>query len=109
MRVGENDSKSVWWNDEIKAAWKWVLAVNDEETKERCIEAYREKKRSVKRCVYQSKMKVNEQFGKKMNEDVNGNKKLFWKELSNAKGGEVESCSIIKDVNGSLAHGEDDV
>ena len=27
----------------------------------------------VKRCIYQSKKKVNEQFGKKMNEDVNGN------------------------------------
>ena len=35
---------------------------------------------------YQSKKKVNEQFGRKMNEDVNGNRKLFWKEVSNAKG-----------------------
>ena len=42
----------MWWNDEIKAvvrrreaAWKGVLAVSDEETKERCMEAYREEKR----------------------------------------------------------------
>ena len=33
---------------------------------------------------------VNEQFGRKMNEDVNENSKLFWKEVSNAKGGKVE-------------------
>ena len=31
----------------------------------------------VKRCIIQSKKKVNEQFGRKMNEDVNGNRKLF--------------------------------
>ena len=44
-----------------------------------------------------------------MNEDVNGNRKLFWKEVSNAKGGKVESCSRIKDGNGRLAQGEDEV
>ena len=43
---------------------------------------------------------MNEQFGKKMNEDVNGNRKLFWKEVSNEKGGKVESCGRIKAENG---------
>ena len=60
-------------------------------------------------CIYQSKKKVNEQFGRKINENVNGNKKLFWKEVSNAKRGKVESCSRIKDENGRLAQGEDEV
>ena len=53
-------------SDEIKAAvrrkeaaWKGVLVVSDEETKGRCMEEYREK-RKVKRCVIQSKKKVNE-------------------------------------------------
>ena len=27
---------------------------------------------------------------RKMNEDVNGNRKLFWKEVSNAKGGQLQ-------------------
>ena len=87
----------MWWNDEIKAAvtrneavWKGVLAASDEETKKRCIETYREEKRKVKRCIIQSKKKVNVQYERKVNEDVNGNRKLFWKELSNAKGGKVE-------------------
>ena len=44
-----------------------------------------------------------------MNEAVNGNRKLFWKEVSNAKEEEVESCSKIKDVNGRLAQGYDEV
>ena len=108
--------KSVWWNDKIKAAvrrkeaaWNEVLAVSDEEAKERCMEAYREEKRKVKRCIIQSKKKVNEQFGRKKNEDVNGNRKLFWKEMSNAKWGKVESCSKIKNENWRLAQGEDEV
>ena len=41
-----------------------------------------------------------------MNEDVNGNRKLFWKEVSNAKGGKLESCSRVKD--GWLAQGWDE-
>ena len=84
VRVGGKNPKSVWWNNEIKpavrrkeSAWKGVLATSDEETKERCIEVYREVKRNVERYIIESKKKVNEQFGKKMNEDINGNKKLF--------------------------------
>ena len=83
-------------NNEIKtavgrkeAAWKEVLTASVEEAKERCMEAYREENRKVKMCIIQSKKKVNEQFGRKMNEDVGGNRKLFWKEWSNAKGGMV--------------------
>ena len=54
-----------------------VLAASDEEAKERCIEAYVEEKRKAKKCIYQSKKKVNNQFKRKMNEDVNGNRKFF--------------------------------
>ena len=44
-----------------------------------------------------------------MKQNVNGNRELFWKEVSNAKGGEVESCSRIKDGNGKLAQGEGEI
>ena len=57
--------------------------------------------------TYGSVKKVNEQFGGKIAEDMNRNKKFFWKEVSNAKEGKVESCSRIKDGNGRLAQGED--
>ena len=40
---------------------------------------------------------------------LNGKRKLLWKEVSNVKGGTVESCSRIKDGNGRLALGEDEV
>ena len=66
MRVGRKNPKSVGWNDKIKVvvrrkdtAWKEMLAASDGETKERCREPYREERRKVKRCIDQSKMKVN--------------------------------------------------
>ena len=40
--------------------------------------------------------KVYKQFGRKMKEGVNGNRKLLWKEASNMKE-KVDSCSRIKD------------
>ena len=69
VKVKEKNQKRVWWNDEVKTAVrrKEVLAASNEEAKERCMGAYREEKRKVKRCIYQSKKKVNEKFGRKMN------------------------------------------
>ena len=57
---------------------------------------YREEKKKVKRCIYQSKKDVKEHFGRKINQDVNGNRKLLWKEVSNVKGGKVESSSRME-------------
>ena len=73
-----------------------VLGARYEDAKERCMEAYKEEKIKVKRCIYESKKEVNEKFARKMNQDVDGNRKLFWKEVS-------------KDGNGRLAMGEVEV
>ena len=64
---------------------------------ERCLEVYKEEKRKVERCICQSKEEVQEQFGRKMNRDVKGNWKLFWKKVSKANGGKVENFNSIKD------------
>ena len=40
---------------EKRGCLKGVLTVSDEEAKERCMEAYREDKRKVKRCIIRSK------------------------------------------------------
>ena len=68
------------WNDHLKAAvkrkeaaWKEVLGAKDEDAKQMSGNLQR---RKVKRSIYQSK-KVHEQFGRKMNQDGNGNGKLF--------------------------------
>ena len=73
-RSGKNNVKKK------EDAWKEVLGARDEDTRERCLEVYKEEKRKVNRCIYQSK-EVQEQFGRKMNQDENGNRKLFWKRV----------------------------
>ena len=37
VRLGRKTPKSVWCNNDVKAAWKEVLTDSDEEAKERCI------------------------------------------------------------------------
>ena len=49
---------------------------------------------------YQSKVEV---------QDVNGNRKLFCKEVSKVNGGKVENCNRIKDGNGRLTLEEAEV
>ena len=78
-----------------------MLGVRYEEARKRCLEAYKEEKRKVKRNIYQSKKEIQEQFGRKMNQDVNG-RKLFWKDVSKANGGKGENSNKIKDVNERL-------
>ena len=57
-------------------------------------------RRKVERCIYQSKNEANEQFGRKVNQDMSRNRKLFWKE---------ESCSRIKNGAGRLTLGKDKI
>ena len=44
-----------------------------------------------------------------MNQDVDGNRNLFWKKVSEVNGGKMESCSRIKDGNGRPTLEEDEV
>ena len=44
------------------------------------------KKRKVIRSIHQRKKEVNEQFGRKMNQDVDGSRKLFWRDVSKVNG-----------------------
>ena len=62
--------------DRKEAARKKVLGARDEVAKD--LYGFTKKLINIKRCIYQSKKKVNKQFGRKMNQDVDGNRKLFW-------------------------------
>ena len=53
------------------------MEASGKDARERCLEVYKEEEKNVKRCIYQSKKEVQEQFGRKMNQDVNGYRKLF--------------------------------
>ena len=82
LQLGGGNPKSVWWNNQVKAAVKRkeVLGARDKDVRERCLKVYKAQKRKVKRCIYQSTNEFQERFGRKMNQDVNGYRKLFWKE-----------------------------
>ena len=43
---------------------------------------------------------MNEQFGRKMNQDIDESRKLFWKVLNMVNGGKVVSCNRIKEGTG---------
>ena len=83
VQVGDGNPKIMWWNDKVKSAvkrkedaWKDVLGARDEDARERCLEVYKEEKKKVRSCIYQSK-KVQEQLGRKMNQVMNRYRKLF--------------------------------
>ena len=53
VRMGINNPKGVWSNDQIKEdTWKEVLGARDEDAEERCLKVYNEDNRKVKRCIY---------------------------------------------------------
>ena len=79
-----------------------MLGTREEAGRGKFLEDYKREKKKVKRCIYQSKKEVQEQFGRKMNQDANGNKKLFWKEVSIANEEKMESSNRIKDRKGRL-------
>ena len=59
-----------------------------------------ELEKSCKRKIYgglQRNVYILEQKKSDKKEDVNGNRKLFWKEVRKANGGKVESSNRIKD------------
>ena len=94
----------MWWKNQIKAVvkrkedvWKEVLEARDKDARERCLEVYKNEKRMIKRCIYESKEEVREQFGRKMNQGVNRNRKLFWKGLSKPNGGKVITGKVLVD------------
>ena len=86
-----------------------MLGARGEDAREICLEVYKEKKRKVKRCIYQSKKEVQGQFGGKMNQDVNENRKLLWKEVSKSNGVNVENSTRIKYKNDRLILEETEV
>ena len=56
----------------------------DEVAKDRCMEVYKEEKRRAKKDV-------NKHFGRKMNQYVNRNRKLFWKKVNNVNEGKIKN------------------
>ena len=108
---------SAWWTDEIKEAvdekrraYKRVLQKNvTVEVRESRKAEYRFWKRKVKELVNDSKQRVDEDFGRKLSEDFNVNKKLFWREVKRERGGSETRSVRVKNEDGSLVGGREEV
>ena len=108
---------SAWWTDEIKEAvdekrraYKRVLQKNvTVEVRESRKAEYRFWKRKVKELVNDSKQRVDEDFGRKLSEDFNVNKKLFWREVKRERGGSETRSVRVKNEDGSLVGGKEEV
>jgi hypothetical protein len=115
-KVGNRNVNSEIWCDEVKQAinrkkeaWLKVLQAKDEILKERYMEEYKEERRKTKKCINKRKKEVNEQFGRKMNGDVQGNRKLFWKEVKKIKKDNKVNLQKIMDRNGTFVTDDLDV
>src|SRR5678815_2860189 len=101
-KVGSKNANSEWWNEEViqavkskKEAWLNVLKANDEVSKERCLELYKEEKRNAKRCTRKRKEEVNEQFGRRMNGDIQGNRTVSYTHLRAHETPEHLVCRLL--------------
>ncbi len=87
---------NAWWTNEIKdavegkkGAYKKMLQRNlPEAVRARRKSEYKEWKKRVRELIRESKRKVDEEFGRKFSQNFCENKKLFWKEVKKARGGE---------------------
>ena len=66
LQVGIGNPKSMWLNDQVKAAvkrkedgWKEILGARDEDVQERCLEVYKEEKRKVKGAFIKERRSYN--------------------------------------------------
>ncbi len=96
--------------DEIKNAVEWkeraykkMLQRNlPEEMKARRKLEYKEWKKKVRELIEESKRKVDEEFGRKPSENFSENKKIFWKKVKGAKGGEKSGSVRMRGEDGEL-------
>ena len=112
-KTGKRAKGSEWWSDEIKVkvamkerVYMRMLQATNEHEKSRLKEEYKVIKKDVKKMVKRSKKEVNERLGNKMKEDLNGNLKLFWKEVRKINGSDRNTSSRVKDREGKILIGE---
>ena len=107
VRVGGENPKNAYGNDVVKAAVeRKELGARNEVANDVSLQRRKEK---FKGCIYQSKKDMMEQFERKLNQDIDVNRKLFKKGVSEVSRGKLESFSIIKDGDERLALRKDEL
>ncbi len=63
----------------------------------------------MRRLIEESKRRVDEEFGRKLSQIFSENKKLFWKEVKNVRGGERSGDVRMRGENGEFVRGESEL
>ena len=98
--------RTKWWNEEVqkavvakKVAYRKMLEVETDESRQRYVEAKREAKRVVRRA----KNEEWNDLGRELEADAQGGQKRFWSRLrSLGDRGRGEVCSRVKDEDGLI-------
>ncbi len=106
-----------WWTNEIKnavegkkRAYKKMLQRNlPEGVKARRKSEYKEWKRKVRELIKESMRRVDEEFGRKLSQNLCDNKKLFWKEVKKARGGERDGGVRMRGEDGEYVGDESEL
>ena len=101
---------SAWWTSEVKGAVEEKKKAYDRlieknvpvEVKRKRKQEYKLCKRKVKQVIKESKEKVDDEFGRKLSEKFNENKKLYWKEVKKERGGCKSGSDKVKDKEGNV-------
>ena len=112
-RVGGARRKgSEWWNNEVEAvvrekkrAYKeWLQRQNDES-----YERYRVKRMKTKKAVREAKRNADMRWGRRVSENFERNRKMFWKEVKRMSCCESRSEERVKGRNGEGLEDEESV
>ena len=70
---------------------------------------YKEERKTVKLKVKREKRKADERWGRKVSEKYETNKKMFWKKLKDVRKSSDSEVVRVKDENGNVVGGEQEV
>ena len=94
-----------WWNEEVKLAVAQKRKAFEQWLQARSAVAYdnyREMRKVVKQVVRRAKRDADARWGRRLCQNFEENKKMFWKEVKMVRKGETGKEEVVKDVNGQL-------
>ena len=71
-------------------------------------ERYKECRDRAKRVVRDAQLRADERWGRKLTEDVHGNKRMFWKEVKTGRG-QSSRMEVVKAADGKMMVEQDEV
>ena len=102
---GHRKTGSEWWNKELgravadkRRAFEEWLQRRDRVTYDR----YRAQRVVVKLAVKAAKRMADRRWGERLGNDLEGNEKMFWKEVKRVRKGEQAREDMVKDVSGQI-------